>query len=282
MADTNVLVTGASTGIGEACALHLDRLGWRVFAGVRKQADADRLSQRASRRLVTVSLDVTDEAEVLAAMKTIDDEVGASGLSGLVNNAGVARGGPLEFLPLSEWRDQLEVNVVGQVAVTKAALPLLRRATGRVVFIGSIAGRLATPMVGPYAASKHAIEAIAESLRHEVAPWGIRVAVVEPGVVKTPIWSKGRTRADELEQSLGEEALALYRDQVDKIRAGIEKNDTRGIDASKVAEVVEHALVSPHPRIRYLVGPDAKVAGNLARLVPDRVRDALFRRLASL
>jgi NAD(P)-dependent dehydrogenase (short-subunit alcohol dehydrogenase family) len=284
MAANHVLVTGASTGIGEACALHLDRLGWRVFAGVRKDADGTRLQEQAGARgrLTPILLDVTDEAQVNDALAAIGDAVGSDGLAGLVNNAGVARGGPLEFLPMSEWRDQLDVNVFGQIAVTKAAIPLIRKATGRIVFIGSIAGRVAAPMIGPYAASKHAIEAIGAALREELLPWDLKVIVVEPGIIKTPIWAKGRSKAEELEASLGDDARRLYRGQMDNVRTSIEKNDKKGVPASKVAEAVEHALTSPRPKLRYLVGTDAKVAGNLARIVPDRAWAGLSRKLLEL
>ena len=284
MAANHVLVTGASSGIGEACALHLDRLGWRVFAGVRKTADGERLQEQAGSRgrLTPVRLDVTDEAQVEEALASIGEQVGSDGLAGLVNNAGVAQGGPLEFLPLSTWREQLDVNVFGQIAVTKAALPLLRKATGRIVFIGSIAGRVAAPMIGPYAASKHAIEAIGASLREELLPWGLEVSVVEPGVIQTPIWSKGRATADAVEAELGDDARRLYHDHIQTARASIEKNDKKGVPATKVAEAVEHALTSPRPKLRYLVGTDAKVAGNLVRVVPDRAWARLSRRLLAL
>ena len=278
----NVVVTGASTGIGEATARHLAERGWRVFAGVRKDDDGRRLQQGASDRLTPVLLDVTDAASITSAFDEVRATVGSRGLQGLVNNAGVARGGPVEFLPLDEWRDQLEVNVIGQLAVTRAALPLLRTAKGRVVFIGSVAGRVAGPMIGPYCASKHAIEAIGSTLRHELRPWGIAVSVVEPGVIRTPIWAKGKEKADELEATLGEDARRLYGDQMDAIRDSIVKNDTRGIAPSAVAEVIERALSSSRPRPRYLVGPDAKVAGNLVRVLPDRVWDRVSRRLLSL
>jgi NAD(P)-dependent dehydrogenase (short-subunit alcohol dehydrogenase family) len=281
-ANNNVLVTGASTGIGEACALHLDRLGWRVFAGVRRDEDGERLRRQATDRLTPVLLDVTDEAEVGTALSTIADLVGDDGLAGLVNNAGVARGGPIEFLPLDEWRDQFEVNVFGQLAVTKAALPLIRLTTGRIVFIGSIGGRVAAPMVGPYTASKHAVEAIGATLREELRPWKIEVSVVEPGVIKTPIWAKGRAKADELDETLGDDAARLYKDQMEAVKASIEKNDRRGVEASKVASAVEHALTSARPRHRYLVGADAKLAGNLVRIVPDRAWARLSRRLLAL
>ncbi len=282
MAANNVLITGASTGIGEACALHLDRLGWRVFAGVRREEDGARLQQKTSDRLTPVLLDVTNEAQVTEALDAVRKAVGVDGLAGLVNNAGIARGGPIEFLPLDDWREQLEVNVIGQLAVTKAALPLLRSTKGRIVFIGSIAGRVAAPMVGPYNASKHAIEAIGLTLREELLPWGIKVTVVEPGVIKTPIWSKGREQADEMERRFGSDAMQLYRSQIDEVRKAIDKNDRKGVAATKVAEAVEHALTSNRPRHRYLVGPDAKVAGNLARIVPDRMWARLSRRLLAL
>ena len=275
----NVLVTGASTGIGEATVRHLDRRGWRVFAGVRKDDDGRRLEEGSSERMTPVLLDVTDDAGITTALDEVRAVVGTAGLQGLVNNAGVARGGPVEFLPLDEWRDQFEVNVIGQIAVTRAAVPLLRPARGRIVFIGSIAGRVAGPMIGPYCASKHAIEAIGATVREELRPWGIGVSVVEPGVIRTPIWAKGKDKADELDATLGDEARRLYGDQMDAVRDSIVKNGSGGIEPLAVAEVIEHALTSPRPRLRYLVGPDAKVAGNLVRFVPDRAWAALSRRL---
>jgi NAD(P)-dependent dehydrogenase (short-subunit alcohol dehydrogenase family) len=284
MADA-VLVTGASTGIGEACALLLAEGGDHVYAGVRKQADGDRvageLAAGAKGSITPVLLDVTDEAQVAEVAARIDAEVGAAGLTAVVNNAGIARGGPLEHLPLDDWRLQLEVNVIGQVAVTKAVLPLLRRAhAGRIVFIGSISGRISTPLMGPYGASKHALEAIAESLRHELRPSGIRVSLVEPGAVKTAIWDKGRELADELEASLGGEALDEYRPFVDAVRKGIEDQDRTGVAPVKVAEVVAKAVHGDRPKPRYVVGKDAKAGAFVARFVPDRPRDVILAKLA--
>jgi NAD(P)-dependent dehydrogenase (short-subunit alcohol dehydrogenase family) len=278
-AGKNLLVTGASTGIGEACARYFDERGARVYAGVRKDADGERLRRGASDRLTPVMLDVTDEAQIDATIKAIADEVGSAGLHGLVNNAGVARGGPLEYLPLDEWRDQFEINVFGQIAVTKAALPLIREAPGRIVFIGSIAGRVATPFMGPYAASKHAIAAVGESLLHELRPWGIHVAVVEPGVIATAIWGKGNDTLDRMEQELPPEVRERYPDVFESFREEIKVNDTKGIPAVEVAKRVDHALFSDHPRPRYLVGTDAKMAGAADRLVPDQVMQFLVERL---
>ena len=274
-----VLVTGTSTGIGEATVRRLDRDGHTVFAGVRREEDGRRLQEGASSRLTPVLLEVTDEAAIAAAAKTIGDQVGAAGLDGLVNNAGVVRGGPLEYLPMEEWRTQLEVNVIGQVAVTRAFIPLLRQARGRVVFIGSIGGRLGTPLMGPYNASKFAIAGIAESLRRELHPAGIRVLLVEPGGVKTPIWDKGRAYADELQAQLPEEAMERYRPVMDAVMKGAEFQSRHGVSPDKVAEVIEHALTSSRPRARYLVGRDALAVGVATRLLPDSVKDVLIRRL---
>jgi len=273
-----VLVTGAATGIGEACALHLDRLGHRVYAGVRKEEHAQGLRERGSDRVVPVFLDVTDQAQVDVVAKQIAGDAG--GLDGVVNNAGIAKGGPLEYLPLEEWREQLDVNVIGQVSVTKAMLPLIRLAGGRIVFIGSIGGKVATMLLGPYNASKFAIEAIGESLRHELHPWGISVSVVEPGAIKTPIWDKGREDADRLERDLPDEARSRYADHIAAIRKGIDMQDRQGVGPEKVAKAVEHALFARRPKTRYLVGTDARVQSALVRWLPDRPREAIIRRIA--
>ncbi|TMM18268.1 MAG: SDR family oxidoreductase [Actinobacteria bacterium] len=282
MASGGVLVTGASSGIGRACALHLDGLGHRVFAGVRTEAAAESLRRAASDRLVPVLLDVTDAEAIDAAHRSIEAGLDGRGLVGLVNNAGVAHGGPIEYLPLDEWRAQLEVNVIGQVAVTRAMMPLLRRARGRVVFIGSIGGRVGTPLLSPYAASKFAIEGIAESLRHELRPFGVRVAVVEPGAVKTDIWDKGRRYADEMERLLPAEASSLYGDAITGLRRSLDQQDRAGIAPEQVAQVVARALSSDRPRGRYLVGRDAQLAGLIARLFPDSAKDAIVRMVGGL
>jgi NAD(P)-dependent dehydrogenase (short-subunit alcohol dehydrogenase family) len=273
----SVLVTGASTGIGEACALRLDRLGHRVYAGVRSEEHVHGLRQRGSDRIVPVFLDVTDQAQIDAAAKQI---AGGGGLDGVVNNAGIGRGGPLEYLPLETWREQLEVNVLGQVAVTKAVLPSIRAAGGRIVFIGSIGGRVATMLMGPYNASKFAIEAIGESLRSELHPWGISVSVVEPGAVKTPVWDKARQQVDRLERALPEEARTRYARHIAAARKAIEMQDRQGVSPDKVAAAVEQALFSPRPKTRYLVGTDARVQALLVRWLPDRPREAIIRRFA--
>lgn len=275
----NVFITGSSSGIGEDAALRLDRLGHRVFAGVRKDVDGAALRSKSSTRLVPVICDVSDGASVDEAIRLIADEVGSEGLHGLVNNAGVARAGPLEHLPLDEWRDQLEVNVVGQIAVTRGAIPLLRQVHGRICFVGSVSGRLGSSLMGPYAASKFAIEGLAQSLREELRPWDIAVSVVEPGPVKTPIWQKGREYAEELERRLGPEATAQYRDQIDAVRKGVDTNERIGVSPSKTSDAIEHALFAQRPRHRYLVGAPAKAAGVLTRALPDKALGRLMRLL---
>ncbi len=266
----SVLVTGASTGIGEATALHLDQRGWRVFAGVRRAVDGERLRSAASARLTPVQLDVTDQGQVDEALASIADSVNGAGLDGLVNNAGVSFGGPLEILPLDHWRKQFEVNVVGQVAVTKAALPLLRTATGRVIFVSSISGRVAPGFLGPYAASKFAIEGVGMSLRQEISPWGMRVAIIEPGVIETPIWDKTPDIAD-FEREVGTEGLQLYMPFMSQIPEVIAAQRQKASPVSEAADAIEHALTAKHPKHRYLVGKDAKLTGTLNHYLPDRV-----------
>jgi NAD(P)-dependent dehydrogenase (short-subunit alcohol dehydrogenase family) len=276
-----VVVTGASTGIGEACALYLDRIGYQVFAGVRKEADGSALKQRSSGRLVQLLLDVTEAGSIAAAADTVKKAVGDSGLLGLVNNAGVSLAGPLEFLPIDVLRQQLEVNVVGQIAVTQAFLPLLRKGQGRIVNMGSVAGKLAMPFLGPYAASKFALEALTDSLRVELAPWNIHVSIVEPGNIATPIWNKGIAAADDLTRRLPPEALALYGPAIAGMRRVVATLSQRGTSADSVALAVAHALTSTRPRTRYVVGRGARLRIMLGRL-PDRMRDRLLLRALGL
>jgi NAD(P)-dependent dehydrogenase (short-subunit alcohol dehydrogenase family) len=229
-------------------------------------------------------MDVTDQASVERAVKEISTELDGAGLTALVNNAGIAVGGPVEYLHLDEWRRQLEVNVIGQLAVTQAALPLIRRSgdRGRIVFMGSIGGRISSPLIAPYNASKHAIEAIAESMRHELVATGIRVVVVEPGAVRTPIWDKGQSSADEIEARMPPEAMERYGAAVLGLRKAMEFQARTGVEPSVVARVVEKAVTSPRPAARYLVGRDAKLMAAVARFLPDRGRDAVMRRMMSL
>jgi NAD(P)-dependent dehydrogenase (short-subunit alcohol dehydrogenase family) len=277
-----VVITGASSGIGRACALHLDSLGFDVFAGVRKPSDAEQLQSEASERLRPVSLDVTDADSIRQAASRVADAVQERGLAGLVNNAGVAISAPLEFMPIDELRRQLEINLVGQVAVTQAFLPLLRRAKGRVVNIGSVGGKVALPFVGAYAASKFAMEAVSDSLRRELRPWGISVSLLEPGSVSTPIWEKGIRTGQEVLDRLPAEAHTLYGEAVAALEKVAGETAERGVAPVVVAKVVEHALTSPRPKTRYAVGRDAKMRIALTRVVPDRTMDRLIARAMGL
>jgi NAD(P)-dependent dehydrogenase (short-subunit alcohol dehydrogenase family) len=273
-----VVVTGASTGIGRATALLLDAQGYRVFAGVRKDDDARELSKDGSDRLTPVMVDVTDEAQIESAREQVAAAVGDQGLVGLVNNAGVGGGGPIEFMPLDELRRTLEINLIGQVAVTQAFLPLIRRGRGTIVFIASIGGRVASPFMSPYNTSKFAIEALGESLRHELRPWGIEVAVVEPGSIDTQIWSKGNDQAREQLDEMTEDARRLYGRQLDRFVEVINETASRGIPPEKVAEVVHRAIASENPKHRYLVGTDAKIGARLKGTLPDRTFSKLAAR----
>ncbi len=270
------LVTGASTGIGAACVEYLLERGHRVFGSVRQQADADALRDRTHGKAEALLLDVTDEDAIHRAAERLTTTLGEQGLDGLVNNAGIAVAGPLEFVAIHDWRRQLEVNVIGHVAVTQAFLPLLRKARGRIVFMGSVSGRMAVPFLGPYAASKYALEAITDALRRELRPWGMHVAVIEPGVVKTPIWDKSVQAGNEFAASLPPTGRALYGDMLASMKAMISKLARRGAPPVAVAKAVAHALTSTRPKTRYVVGTDAKIQARLLPLIPDRIADALI------
>jgi NAD(P)-dependent dehydrogenase (short-subunit alcohol dehydrogenase family) len=270
----SVLVTGASTGIGRATALYLEARGFSVFASVRREEDA-----RGLGGATPVILDVTDGKSIRAASESVGRALGNEGLSGLVNNAGIAISGPLEFLEMSEIRRQFEVNLFGQIAVTQAFLPLLRRAKGgRIVNMSSISGRIAAPFLGPYSMSKFALESFSDALRRELDPFGISVSVVEPGAIQTPIWEKGVESSKEWVARMPAQALELYGERIEFLRNRALKMNETGAGAETVAEAVHDALVSERPRTRYLVGSDAKLTAKLAWLLPDRALDRLLRK----
>ena len=262
----SVVVTGASSGIGLASALRLANAGWRVYGGARTEEAAAALREQGVEPLL---LDVTDAGQIAAAATVVGSE-----LHGIVDNAGIAIAAPLELVPLEELRRQLEVNVVGQVAVLQAFLPALRAGRGRVVLMGSVGGRSALPFLGPYAASKHALEAFADVLRIELAPWGMTVSIVEPASVKTAIWTKGAEQADAMREGLAADAAELYAARIAKFREVALKRGP-GIDADVVARAVEHALTASRPKARYLVGRDAHLRAWIERL-PTRLRDRVL------
>lgn len=270
-----VLVTGASTGIGYATALLLAREEYLVYAGVRTQQDAERL-RAAHQNIRGVLLDVRHRTEVTQTLLAI----GESGvpLYAVVNNAGIAVAGPLEYLPLEEMHRQFDVNVFGALAVTQAALPLLRRSHGRVIFMSSVSGQLAPPLLGPYAASKFAIEAMADSMRMELSQSGISVSVVQPGNVKTPIWEKGRRAKDELVAHMPARALEHYGPAVENLVRITEREERTGIEADEVARTVLRILRAARPRARYPVGSPPGWQRRLAALLPEHLRDRLILR----
>lgn len=272
-----VVVTGASKGIGRACTLRLARAGWRVYAGVRREDDAASLRAEAGAAVVPVLLDVTDPDQIRALEERVAADRGEAGLQGLVNNAGIAVASPLEILPVDELRRQLEVNVVAPHALIQALLPQIRKARGRIVNIGSIAGRSALPITGAYSMSKFALEAMTDALRLELAQWGIEVVIIEPGVIATPIWETSAARAEAIATRYPPDAEELYGRFLRAARERVREIASRGLPPDAVAAAVEHALTSRRPRTRYLVGRDAKLRAMLQRL-PDRVRDRLVLR----
>jgi NAD(P)-dependent dehydrogenase (short-subunit alcohol dehydrogenase family) len=237
--------------------------GWLVLAGVRRAGDAPPGTTE-------VILDVTDPDAVAALGETATVAGGLSvGLDGLVDNAGIGISAPLENLPLDELRRQLEVNVVGQLAVTQAVLPALRAARGRIVIMGSIGGRSALPFLGGYAMTKHALEAMADSFRVELAPDGIEVSIVEPGTIATAIWTKPQPLADGVSDR--------YRARIDRFRRFAAARSSKAAPVDLVADAVEHALTAQRPKTRYVVGRDARIRATIERL-PDRLRDRVYRR----
>jgi NAD(P)-dependent dehydrogenase (short-subunit alcohol dehydrogenase family) len=277
-----VVITGASTGIGRACALSLDALGFRVFAGVRKTEDGESLRRVGSPRLTPIFLDVTDEESITEAVESISQDVGETGLVGLVNNAGVAIPGPLEYLPLEELRRQLEINLIGQLAVTKAFLPLLRKARGRIVNVSSLAGKLTTPFNEAYSAAKHGIEAFSDALRMELSPWGMHVCVVEPGTIATAMPKKLLRDADAVLSSLPAEGRDRYGESYETYVRTLAEHAQSGSSPEVVARAVVHALTSRRPRARYPAGVPAGRMLTLYRLLPDRLLDRVILRFLGL
>jgi NAD(P)-dependent dehydrogenase (short-subunit alcohol dehydrogenase family) len=293
------LITGASTGIGKATALHLTRAGWDVLAGVRTPAAGEALLTGSGiggsvgggggGHLTPVQLDITDSAQIAAAAELVEQRTGSQGLDALVNNAGIAVGGPLEMLPMAELRGLMDVNFFGHIAVTQALIPALRRAGtpastprgggragGRIVLLSSIGGLITTPYMSPYHASKYALEAVGNALRVELSRSHIQVTLIEPGSVATPIWEKGNELIDGVEVP---EELRQYYGHVPKAMAKtLEDTARRGVPPERVAKTIERALTAKRMRARYLVGLDAHAMVWASRLLPDLVFDRVLRR----
>jgi NAD(P)-dependent dehydrogenase (short-subunit alcohol dehydrogenase family) len=275
------VISGASTGIGEATALRLAAAGYEVFAGVRKPADGDALREKSGGKIRPLQLDVTDRELIEAAVKEVGAAVGERGIQGLVNNAGISLGSPIEFSSEDEIRQTFEINVFGLLSMTRAFLPLIRKGGGRIVCTGSISGRTGVPFVGTYSASKAAVRSICESLRVELRPWGIEVALVEPGSIATPIWEKGLQEFDQQLATYPQEAIDLYGELIPRLRALTERTGRAGISPDRVAQAVQHALSARRPKTRYLVGNDARAQATL-RVLPDRAREAALARFIGM
>ena len=268
-----VVITGASTGIGRATALRLARAGFDVLAGVRREEDGADLRAQDG-RIEPVLVDVTDAGQIAS----LAARVGAAPLAGLVNNAGIAVAGPLEGVPIDLVRRQYEVNVFGLLAVTQALLDPIRAGQGRIVNIGSIGGRINTPFVGPYSSSKAAVRSLSAALRRELRPWDIRVALVEPGALDTPIWRKGEAGAQETIDALPDRVRTLYARPLDALVAATRKIAANASSADDAAQAIEHALTAERPKAIYTVGREARIQGALHSVLPARTFDALVAR----
>lgn len=277
-----VVITGASTGIGEATALELDRRGYLVFAGVRSAEAAQRLQAQSMGKLIPLILDVTNAEQIAAAADKVRENTRENGLAGLVNNAGIAISSPLEIIPLSDFRKQLEVNVIGQLAVIQAFIPLLRMKAGRIVNITSINGALAPPYLGPYSASKFAFEAISDALRLELRHWGIKVSVIAPGAIRTPIWDKSTATAEKLSDKVSPEGLKLYENDMNIWRKVVLDIAQKADPVEKVVEQILHALTSPRPKARYYLRFSQRYVCRGLKILPESLRDWFVRRAMRL
>ena len=268
---SSVLVTGASRGIGRATALRLAEAGWDVAAGVRRTEDGEALARAQPGRISPVILDITDEEQIASLEHALPERLDA-----VVNNAGVAVAGPLEAVPPAELRHQLEINVVGQAAVTQAVLPRLRESRGRIVFVSSVSGRVATPMFAPYNASKFALEGMADAMRMELAPWGIRVVLIEPAQTDTDLWRKAEETFDETVAAMAPHYRELYAKHLDGARKSIPRAARMAAPVDGVAKAIEKALTTGRPRARYVVGANARAQAILAALTPTAVLDRVL------
>jgi NAD(P)-dependent dehydrogenase (short-subunit alcohol dehydrogenase family) len=268
-----VLLTGASRGIGRVTAVRLARADWTVLAGVRTDADGAALVRAGGSNVVPLRLDITSAADVAA----LDEKLPAR-LDAVVNNAGYALDGPVEALALDDVRRQLDVNVVGQLAVTQAVLPRLRTNSGRIVFVSSLSGRISTPMTGAYNASKFALEGLADALRIELRRWRIPVVLVEPGPVSTDLWHGAEQQLDATIAGMQPEHRELYAHHLRAARRTAKMMLRVAADSERVAAVIERALTAKRPKARYQINAAGRIQAAATTVTPTRVLDALFAR----
>ncbi len=275
----SVLVTGASSGIGWATSLELSRKGWRVFAAVRKEEDAARLREASSGRIEPVLMDIADYESVRRGAAEVEETLGVAGLDALFNNAGISVQGPMEIVPIEMFEQQVRVNVFGNLFVSQAFLPLIRRARGRIVFMSSESGRVTIPLVGPYSASKFALEAVANALRVELRPAGVNVSLVEAATVKTPMWEKIDATSERFLSGLSHASRALYSDELNTLAVVPARQAQMGIPMEKVVRVIERALTEPGPKARYVIGWEAWFFILSYAILPTRLMDRISSRL---
>lgn len=280
--EKTVVVTGASSGIGLASVSRLIRSGWRVFATVRKPEDGNRLRSELGEQLTPVIMDVTDRASVIAAVEKVSSELPGRGLGGLVNVAGIGMVRPIEYATPKDMQTIFDVNVFGQIAVTQAFLPLLRKARGRIINISSVGAHIPIPFGGLLNASKSAFGMLSDALRLELRPFGIRVCIVEPGAIKTPAVEKTLGNIEGVIGDLPATGAAQYGEMMRTfVRRGLPR-EVNGSSPEVVAQAVHHALTADRPRIRYRVGKHAKLLTTLPRVLPERLLDGVLLRFAGL
>jgi len=280
----SVLITGCSSGIGRACVVEMAQRGWSVFAGVRNEQDGERLRALVGDTLQPVVLDITNQGAVFAAADSVGTHLDGRRLDGLVNNAGILLPGPLELVPSSQLREQLEVNVIGTHSVTSAMLPLMRQGetegcSARLVLIGSISGRITPPFYGAYSASKHALEAMANAWRMELKPWAIAVSIVQPDSIATSLWNKATHGIGDLVDGVSAEFIEPYQERLEAVRRASLANSRAGLPVSKVVSAVCHALSAKRPKSRYPVGWRTRAAFLANRILPQRAMDYILSRV---
>lgn len=278
-----VIITGASSGIGRDATIALARCGWFVFAGVRTADDCQRVVANAGAHglgeaIEPVLVDVTDNEQIEQSKQHVENILRRRHLNlvGLINNAGIAAVGPIEEVPSERLREVLETNVLGVAAILQHYLPLLRAGRSRIINMSSVSGRVAAPFLGPYAASKFALEALSDSLRVELRPWGLPVILIEPGPIDTPIWEKGDAAA--LVDRTGRDATSPYFAQVPRVRAALRRAGEHGLPVERVSATIIVALTAPHPRARYVLARNPYRFAFFVRFLPDSLRDYLFSR----
>ena len=277
----SVLISGASTGVGRAAAVRFARDGHEVLAGVRNEDAADKLLEETNGSLTPVFLDITNRESLQNFQDKYAENFAEQGLDCLINNAGVAKAGSVEHTPSEKWREQFDVNFFGHIELTRRLIPYIRKARGRIVFTGSIAGKLAFPMGGPYCASKFALEGLADSLRREMHVFGVSVSIVEPGGVKTPMLESAAGMIQEAIDAVSGDGANTYRETGEGLKKATDQFRKMASSPEKVVDAFQHALFSRNPKARYVVGQDAKFQSALKRTLPEAWLDAFLRKMMS-